>query len=81
MQSPPNSAVAQREIDPCAVVTAEEIAEIFGERAKETKRDRTVSGGLVVTQFFYDLPTYINSPNFRAGSGRRRRTQPASGLG
>lgn len=54
-------ATTEREIDPCSLLTAEEVAEIVGEPTKETKRLDERNGGLAVAQCFYEATTFVNS--------------------
>ena len=56
---------SRTELDACAIVTSDEIAEITGERPTETKKAHTEEQGLTVTQCFYQLPTYVNSIELR----------------
>lgn len=53
------------EIDTCALLTAEEVAEILGEPLKSTKQSDESEGGLRVKQCFYEMPTFTNSVSLR----------------
>ena len=62
---PPSNAALAKPIDPCSLVTAEEIAKVLGEVPKGMKRIDETEGGLAVAQCFYELPTYSNSVSVR----------------
>lgn len=55
------STVAKTDVDPCALLTSDEIRAVQGEAVKETKASRQSSGGLVSLQCYYGLATSANS--------------------
>jgi hypothetical protein len=55
------SVVAQAGINPCSLLTSDEIRVVQGEPVKETKASQQASGGLVSLQCYYGLPTSANS--------------------
>lgn len=55
------SAVAKGEIDPCSLLTSDDVRAVQGEPVKETKASRQATGGLVSLQCYYGLPTSSNS--------------------
>jgi hypothetical protein len=55
------SATAKADVDPCSLLTSDEIRSVQGEPVKETKASQQASGGLVSLQCYYGLPTSTNS--------------------
>jgi hypothetical protein len=49
------------DVDPCALLTSEELQAVQGEPLKEAKPSGQASGGLLNLQCFYALPTFSNS--------------------
>jgi hypothetical protein len=49
------------DIDPCALLTSDEIRAVQGEPLKETKPSRQSASGLIGLQCYYALPTSANS--------------------
>lgn len=64
--SPPAAAAA---IDACALLTSEEIQSIQGEPIKEAKSTTQSTGGLVVSQCYFALPTMVNSISLQVTQG------------
>lgn len=52
-------------LDPCTLLTSEEIASVQGEPVKETRATQETAGGLAIVQCHFALPTYANSINLR----------------
>jgi hypothetical protein len=69
--------LATRITDPCALLTADEVARIFEGPIKQAKQGETKDeGGLSVTQCLYELSTGITSINLRVvqrGAGEQAR--------
>lgn len=64
-------------IDPCSLLTSEEIQAVMGEPVKEAKTESQAEGGFVISHCYYALPTASNSIVLRliqAGSGEGRRS-------
>jgi hypothetical protein len=60
--STPDAAQATKsDVDPCALLTSDEIRAVQGEPLKETKPSRQSASGLVGLQCYYALPTSANS--------------------
>jgi hypothetical protein len=58
----PNASAAPKgKIDACTLLTSDEIKAVQGEPVKATKPSDSTSGGFVVTQCYYELPTASNS--------------------
>ena len=53
-------------IDPCSLLTSEEIASVQGEPVKDSKPLQETAGGLTIAQCHFALPTYIKSINLWA---------------
>lgn len=51
----------QPSADVCALLSAEELTRILGEKPTEVKKSENSSGGFTVSQCFYNMPTYSNS--------------------
>jgi hypothetical protein len=63
-------------IDPCGLLTADEVKAIQGEAFKETKASAGSENGMVISQCFFSLPTFANSVSLAVmqkaeGSGAR----------
>jgi len=63
-------------LDPCSLLTADEVKAVQGEAFKETKASEGSDNGMVVSQCFFSLPTFANSVNLAVmqkgeGSGAR----------
>ena len=54
-------AITKADVDPCSLLTSDEISAVQGEPVKETKASQQASGGLVSLQCYYGLPTSSNS--------------------
>lgn len=52
---------AKSDVDPCALLTSDEVRAVQGEPLKETKPSRQSASGLVGLQCYYALPTSANS--------------------
>ena len=50
-------------LDPCGLLTADEVKSVQGEAFKETKASEGSDNGMVVSQCFFSLPTFANSVN------------------
>jgi len=50
-------------VDPCGLLTADEVKVVQGEAFKETKASEGSDNGMVVSQCFFSLPTFANSVN------------------
>jgi hypothetical protein len=62
--TPASNAVAEKSgsaIDPCKVLTSDELQAVLGEPLKETKASERPDGGFHVSQCFYSLPTLAKS--------------------
>ncbi|HYJ89458.1 MAG TPA: hypothetical protein VEW46_25580 [Pyrinomonadaceae bacterium] len=53
--------VVKPRLDACALLTDSEIQSVQGEAIKETKLSGQLTGGLVISQCFFTLPTFNNS--------------------
>ena len=77
--SPGPAALAKNppgKLDPCSLLTADEVKAVQGEAFKETKASEGSDNGMVVSQCFFSLPTFANSVNLAVmqkgeGSGAR----------
>lgn len=56
---------SEPEIDACSLISAEEMAEIAGQRVQETKHNRLAEQGLAVAQCFYQLAASTDSVSVR----------------
>ena len=64
--SPVPAALAKNppgKLDPCSLLTADEVKAVQGEAFKETKASEGSDNGMVVSQCFFSLPTFANSVN------------------
>jgi hypothetical protein len=62
--TPSSSPVAEKSasgIDPCKVLTSDELKAVLGEPLRETKASERPDGGFHVSQCFYSLPTLAKS--------------------
>jgi hypothetical protein len=48
-------------LNPCSLLTSDEIKAVQGEALKETKPSSRSDGGFIISQCFYTLPTFTNS--------------------
>ena len=55
------TATMKADVDPCALLSSDEIRAVQGEPLKETKPSRQSASGLVGLQCYYALPTSANS--------------------
>jgi hypothetical protein len=55
------AATPKADVDPCALLTSDEIRAVQGEPLKETKPSRQSASGLIGLQCYYALPTSANS--------------------
>ena len=62
-------ATAPKQVDPCALVTPDEVQSIEGETTRETTRSRAEAGALTGEQCFYALPTFAKSFTVTVMSG------------
>lgn len=65
---PPSAATSSQPeapIDPCTLLTSEEIQAVMGEAVKGTQADREATGGFVISQCFFALPTRTDSVTLR----------------
>jgi len=64
--SPGPAALAKNpsgKVDPCSLLTADEVKAVQGEAFKETKASAGSDNGMLVSQCFFNLPTFANSVN------------------
>ena len=59
--NPPAAAAVKSKIDPCTLLTSNELKQIQGEPVKNALRSDRDQGGLIVSQCYYSLPTAANS--------------------
>jgi hypothetical protein len=52
---------AEKDFDPCSLLTSSEIESVQGERVSATKASRPERGRFAVSQCFYSLPTFSKS--------------------
>ena len=77
--SPGPAALAKNppgKLDPCSLLTADEVKAVQGEAFKETKASEGSDNGMVVSQCFFSLPTFANSVNLavmQKGEGNEAR--------
>jgi hypothetical protein len=55
------TATTESDVDPCALLTSDEIRAVQGEPLKETKPSRQSASGLIGLQCYYALPTSADS--------------------
>ena len=59
--NPPAAAAVKSKIDPCTLLTSNELKQVQGEPVKDALRSDRDQGGLIVSQCYYSLPTASNS--------------------
>jgi len=59
--NPPAAAAVKSKIDPCTLLTSNELKQVQGEPVKDALRSDRDQGGLIVSQCYYSLPTAANS--------------------
>ena len=59
--NPPAAAAVKSKIDPCTLLTSNELKQVQGEPVKDALRSDRDQGGLIVSQCYYSLPTEANS--------------------
>jgi hypothetical protein len=57
----PNTPAVKGKIDPCSLLTSDDLKEVQGEAVKEAQRSDRQDGGFIVSQCYYSLPTTSNS--------------------
>ncbi len=75
--SPVPLPAADRPIDPCSLLTSDEIQAVMGEAVREAKTERQEAGGFVISHCYFSLPTTSSSVVLRLiqpGSGEDRRS-------
>jgi hypothetical protein len=56
-----NATIVKPKIDACALLTSKEIEAVQGEALKETKLSGQATGGFLMSQCFFMMPTFTNS--------------------
>jgi hypothetical protein len=56
-----NATIVKPKIDACALLTSKDIEAVQGEALKETKLSGQATGGFLMSQCFFTLPTFTNS--------------------
>ena len=56
-----NATIVKPKIDACALLTSKEIEGVQGEALKETKLSGQATGGFLMSQCFFTMPTFTNS--------------------
>jgi len=56
-----NATIVKPKVDACALLTSKEIEGVQGEALKETKLSGQATGGFLMSQCFFTLPTFTNS--------------------
>ena len=59
--APANATIVKPKIDACALLTSKEIEAVQGEVLKETKLSGQATGGFLMSQCFFTMPTFTNS--------------------
>ena len=59
--APAEATIVKPKIDACALLTSKEIEGVQGEPLKETKLSGQATGGFLMSQCFFTLPTFTNS--------------------
>ena len=59
--APTNSSTVKSKIDPCSLLTSDEIKAVQGEAFANAKRSDRQDGDFIVAQCYYALPTSVNS--------------------
>src|SRR5437660_5995351 len=61
--SPPTAAssTVKAKVDPCKLLTSDDLKQVQGEAPKEAQRSDRDQGGFIVAQCYYSLPTTSNS--------------------
>lgn len=66
------AAAAGQKMDPCRVLTSDELKSIQGEPLKDAKASERADGGFSVSQCFYTLPTFTKSVSVEITSAGTR---------
>jgi len=59
--SPATTSTLKGKVDPCKLLTSEDLKQVQGEAPKEAQRSDREEGGFIVAQCYYSLPTASNS--------------------